>query len=346
MVTLPQTPASRSTLDVQALMDAVTAAVIVVDAHGGVQMLNCAASRLFGYGASEALPSKLEQLLPDVPAPSRECEVSGFASRELNARRMDGCEFPVRVSIARVANSEPAWFAYTVHALDDVDQLQARMMQMSRLATLGEMAAGMTHELNQPLTAIANYAQAGRWLLESKPPDLSEVNDSLGEISSQALRAGAIILRLRGLIQKGEIRREPVRLDEAIHELQGLILMECRLQSAKLKFAVEPGLPHVMVDRIQIQQVVLLLLRNAIEALDGQPRDQREISIHSAVRPEGVEIAISDSGPSASRERRGPKLAMARSIVEALQGTLGYRPQTPNGACFFFYFPIAQGGEL
>jgi two-component system sensor kinase FixL len=329
-------------IDVRALVDALAMAVIVTDELGHVQILNRAARQLFGYAPSEAIPSKLEVLLPDLPTPASERDASGFTSRELKARGKEGREFPVRVSIACIARSEPAGFAFTVHPLDEIDQLRARMIQISPLATFGEMASCIAHELNQPLTAIANYAHAGRWLLESKPPDLGEINDSLGEIASQALRAGAILSKLRTLIQKGEISREAVRLDEVIHELQGLILRECRLQSATLKYAVEPGLPLVIADRVQIQQVMLMLVRNAIEALDRQPHDQREISIHSTVRPDRfVEIGISDSGPGISRESHGPKLAIARSIVEAQGGTLGYRPHAPGGVCFFFYFPIA-----
>jgi two-component system, LuxR family, sensor kinase FixL len=349
------------TIDPIALLDALAGAVILLDERGTVRAFNRAAEQLFGYSAAEMIGHNIHQLIQSNDADTRDTGMFRISGRESQARRKDGGVFFVLTTVERLANSEPTQFVCSIQALDDVHQIQSRMLNVSRLATMGEMAAGLAHELNQPLTAIANYAQAGKWLLETDPPNLTEIGETLGEITAQALRAGGIILRLRGLIQRGEMKRETVRLDELFEDVKGLISHECRMHSVKLNVQVDQPLPRVNVDRVQVQQVLLILVRNAIEALESLPREEREVRIRSVNRPDGsVELNVSDSGPGvppAIQDRLfhpfsstksgsvGMGLAIGRTIVEAHKGALGYRPNMPRGASFFFYFPTAQGGE-
>jgi two-component system, LuxR family, sensor kinase FixL len=350
----------QTTIDPHALLDAIAGPVLLLDARGTVQTFNRAAEQLFGYSAAEAIGSNINQFIL-INGADADSSPFWFSGRESQARKKDGAVLSVLATVEHMVNSEPPQFVCSIRPLDDVNQLHARMLHVSRLATMGEMAAGLAHELNQPLTAIANYAQAGKWLLESDPPDLAEINDTLGEITSQALRAGGIIVRLRGLIQRGEMQREQLPLDEVFNDVKGLIATECRLHSVKLHLNVDKQLPLVNADRVQIQQVLLILVRNAIEALASLPREQREIHISSRVRPEGyVELSVCDSGPGVAPEIRnrlfhpfsstkpsnvGMGLATGKAIVEAHDGTLGYRQNLPHGACFYLSVPTAQGGE-
>jgi two-component system sensor kinase FixL len=350
-----------SPIDPLALLDALAAPVLLIDEAGTVQTFNRASEQLLGYSAAEAIGRNINQFILMNGTDAADSSPLRFSGREAQAQKKDGGVFSVLATIERMVNSEPAQFVCSIRTLDDVNQLHARMLHVSRLATMGEMAAGLAHELNQPLTAIANYAQAGKWLLESDPPDLGEINDTLSEITSQAMRAGGIILRLRGLIQRGEMQREQVRLDEVFQDVKGLIATECRLHSVKLHLNVDKQLPLVHADRLQIQQVLLILVRNAIEALESLPRAEREMHIRSTVRPEGyVELTVCDSGPGVAPEIRnrlfhpfsstkpgnvGMGLAIGKAIVEAHDGTLGYRQNLPHGACFYLSIPAAQGGE-
>jgi two-component system, LuxR family, sensor kinase FixL len=236
-----------------------------------------------------------------------------------------------------------------------------RLTHVSRLATMGEMAAGIAHELNQPLTAIASYAQACDWLLARGSTDTAEIRDALQQITAQGLRAGEIIRRLRALVRTPDTLREPTDVNELIEELKGLALTDARVHNVRLTLELAPGLTAVIVNRVEIQQVVLNLVRNAIEALEGVPPERRDIMLRTAPALDAaeVEICVIDSGPGVDPDivgrlfspfvttkaaGAGLGLAISRSIVEAHKGTLRYRPDGAGGACFVLRLPHAQGG--
>ncbi len=238
-------------------------------------------------------------------------------------------------------------------------RLQDRLMNVSRMAAIGEMAAGIAHELNQPLAAVANYAQACERLLGQPEPDLAEIRDALREITSQAVRAGDIIHRLRSLARVPEARREVTDVGVLLGELAELIEADARQHQTRCRVELAGGLPRVEVDRAQIQQVVLSLVRNALEALTESPLDSRELMILSALNPAGnIEILVCDSGPGVSpriAERlfdpfctskaagTGLGLASSRTIARTHGGALDYRPNRPAGACFVLTLPPARG---
>jgi C4-dicarboxylate-specific signal transduction histidine kinase len=238
--------------------------------------------------------------------------------------------------------------------------LLQRLTHVSRLATMGEMAAGIAHELNQPLTAIASYAQACDWLLARGSSDTAESRDALQQITAQGLRAGEIIRRLRNLVRTPDTFRVETDVNELIEELKGLALTDARAHNVRLTLELAPALAPVVANRVEIQQVVLNLVRNAIEALEGVPPERRDIVLRTAPGPDSnVELAVIDSGPgvdAAIVDRlfspfvttkpagAGLGLAISRSIVEAHKGTLRYRPAGAGGACFVLRLPHAQGG--
>ena len=228
-------------------------------------------------------------------------------------------------------------------------------MQVSRFATIGEMAAGVAHELNQPLTAISNYARACERLLRRGKGHEADVMEALAEIGREADRAAAIIRRLRDLVRGQPSERATADLNEVVTEMSELIQSNARVYDVEMRFELAQSLPRVVIDRVQIQHVLLNLLHNAFEALNGAIGAGREVVIRTAAVDAGeVELAVADSGPGIARQvadrlftpfvttkpnGTGLGLVSSQTIVRAHDGTLGYRPNAPRGACFFVRLP-------
>ncbi len=177
-------------------------------------------------------------------------------------------------------------------------QREAELAHFARLSTMGEMAAGIAHELNQPLSAIMNFADAGKRKLHSGTGDAGELTHSLERITSMAERAGRIIGRLKNLACKRESNRSTVDLNELVREVVGLVASEARLAGVEIHLELDNQLPHLIADSIQIQQVILNLVRNGTEAMHGTETAPHQLVIRTA-RSEGgiVEVAITDTGP-------------------------------------------------
>ena len=238
--------------------------------------------------------------------------------------------------------------------------LHGRMLQVSRLATIGEMAAGIAHELNQPLTAIANYAQACDRMLGRPGASLDEIRAALREIATQAVRAGDILRRLRSLARSQSMRRERADINATLEEIRDLILADARVHGAVMRLELAAGLPAVSIDAGQIQHVILNLVRNGLEApMEGVSED-RELTLQTGLAADGdVEITICDNGSGLSPQARermfdpffstkpdgtGLGLPISNTVVRAHGGTISYRPNSPRGACFTIRLPAAPGG--
>ena len=233
--------------------------------------------------------------------------------------------------------------------------MHGRMLQVSRLATIGEMAAGVAHELNQPLTAIANYAQACDRLLGRPGPPLDEVRAAMREIAGQAVRAGDILRRLRSLAQSQPMRRERADLNATIEAVRDLILADSRVHRAQVQFDLAGHLPPVSIDTVQIQHVILNLVRNGLEASAGPGAAARELIVRTGLAADGdVEISVIDNGPGLSTQARermfhpffstkpegtGLGLAISHTVVRAHGGSLTHHPNTSGGACFSIRLP-------
>jgi two-component system sensor kinase FixL len=236
-----------------------------------------------------------------------------------------------------------------------------RITQVSRLATLGEMASGIAHELNQPLAAIANFAQAGARLLALPEPEFQDIEEALREIAQQALRAGDIVHRFRGLARHRSLTLETDDLNGAIREIEPLTHADAKASGVRLALELAPELPPVALDRTQMQQVLLNLLRNSIDALQAAPMGQREVTIRTARQSDGqVELSVADNGagvPDSIRERlfmpfattkehgTGLGLVISRTIVEAHRGRLEYQGNRPQGARFIVTLPVAANAR-
>jgi two-component system sensor kinase FixL len=246
-------------------------------------------------------------------------------------------------------------------AQDTMRETQERLTHVARLSTMGEMTNGLAHELNQPLTAIAMYAQAAERLMTQAHPGEEDVISALHQIATQALRAGEIIRRLRAMVKNRETREEVVDLNELLRGLVILAEADARLHSVHLQLDLAAAPLKVMADPIQLQQVLLNLVRNAIEAVDGLDTARRTVSLRTATAPTGVaEVSVSDLGPGvdpAIRDRlfdaffttkpegTGLGLPISRSIIENHGGRLAQRPNEPCGSCFYFTLPTLKGDQ-
>jgi two-component system sensor kinase FixL len=233
-----------------------------------------------------------------------------------------------------------------------------RLARVARLATLGEMAAGMAHELNQPLAAITTYASACERYLAKPKPDRAEIEEAVREIGAEGLRAGDIIRKLRQLVRSdGAGEHVLIDLNAWIDDLRTMLTADARLYGVELRIHLAP-LPQVLADGAQLQQVILNLVRNAFEALLDAPAGARQVEIATMRQPDGsVELRITDNGPGVSAEiadrlfapfattkrtGTGLGLAMSRTIVQGHGGTIGVRPIEPRGSTFYVRLPAQE----
>lgn len=235
---------------------------------------------------------------------------------------------------------------------------RAELAHVGRVATLGEMAAVLAHELNQPLTAILANAQATRRMLASDRAGREELDEALADIAAGAGHASGIIKRLRTLLRRGDVKKEPLDVNEAIHAVEAFAKADARQHGARLVLDLAPGLPEVLGDRVQIQQVVLNLVHNGAEAMATAPDSEREIVITSSLEDDAVvRIAVRDSGPAVDQaaiarlfepffttknEGLGMGLPICQTIVESHGGRLWASRNPDRGLTVQFTLPCAS----
>jgi PAS domain S-box-containing protein len=239
-------------------------------------------------------------------------------------------------------------------------EMQLEVAHSNRVATMGQLTASIAHEVNQPIAGAAINAEAALRWLGARPPDLEEVRQALGRIVKDAHRAGDVIGRIREIIKKAPPRKEGVDINEAIHEVIELTHSEAVKNGASVETALGEGLPLVEGDRVQLQQVVLNLIVNAVQAMGAVAEGPRELFITTArAEPDGVLVAVKDSGPGlapASLEQLfapfyttkpgglGMGLSICRSIIEAHGGRVWVSANLPRGAIFNFTVPAQPAG--
>jgi two-component system, LuxR family, sensor kinase FixL len=242
----------------------------------------------------------------------------------------------------------------TVPGHDPLAALHGRLLNVSRMATIGEMAAGIAHELNQPLTAIANYAHACQRLLARPGTDPNDLREALHQIAAQTTRAADIIRRLRALARGQQAEHLPVAVNALVEELHELMRTDASLHGVELLLDLAPGLPEVTADAGQIQQVILNFLHNSLEALSTQRPGNPRVAIRTSLDGTAVQLTVCDNGPGLSPEAvkrvfdpffstkengTGLGLAISSTIARSHGGTVGYRANTPCGACFYIVVP-------
>ncbi len=351
------------------------AILVSLDVDCRIRELNTRGSELLGAPKSEILGRDWFSFLRDESERERArlmltSALASGTSREREFDALDAAGAPRRIywrCIARrTAGGAPAGWLCSgedvterVRREEDSHLAQQRLTRVARLATMGELASGMAHELNQPLTAIATYARACERYLAMPQPDLPEVREAAREIAAEALRAGGIIGRLRNLVRTdGQEERAPVDLNALIEELSGTLNADARAHDAQLRIALTPHLPRVLGHGTQLQQVVLNLIRNAFEALLDQPAAEREVELTTVRTVNGdIELRVTDNGPgiapaiadrmfdpfsTTKQAGTGLGLTISRTIAQAHGGTIGTRAVVPHGATFFVQLPASE----
>jgi len=302
----------------RAIIDTVPDAMIVIDSRGRIIAFGNGAEDMFGYRESELIGENVSTLMPspdrerhdeylDRYLKTGEKRIIGIG-RLTTARRRSGATFPIDLSVGEARIGSERVFTGFIRDLTESEEaerrlhgLQAELAHVSRISSMGTLATSLAHELNQPLTAIVNYVETARDMLgDPDPATIATLKEALSECAGEAMRAGQIVRRLRDFIARGETDRHVVSLERLVNEASALALVNGD-STVEVEIQLDGKADSVFVDRIQIQQVILNLLRNAVEAMEGTR--QRRIRITSKRAGGGfVEVTIADSGPGLDAE--------------------------------------------
>jgi PAS domain S-box-containing protein len=354
-----------------AILNTARDGVLTIDARGNIQSVNPAVEQLFlrpshrltGHDLSELVegaPDLLYRLKLAAHSPAAE---AGYW--ELDARRADGSTFPIEFSAGRFDLMGEEHYTVVIRDITARRKAEARQREhqaelahVSRVSLAGEMAAGLAHELSQPLTAITAYARGCLRLLAGSAPEPALLNEGVTEIVQQAERAGDVLDRLREFVRGGEYRRAITEVQPLIAAVLSLTRVEAMQREVEIEARIDPGLPAVLADQVQIEQVLVNLLRNAMDAMDAGKVERRSIVV--AARRRGnrtVEISVADSGPGVAAEvtdtlfepfittkpfGMGMGLSISHTIVESNGGSLRMARGVRSGAVFIFDLPTAD----
>ena len=343
-------------------------AMVVIDEDGTVRSFSSTAERLFGYLAADVLGRNIKMLMP---SPYRENH-DGYLMRYLRTgekriigigrvvvgERKDGSTFPMELAVGEMRSNNSRFFTGFIRDLTErqktearLQELQSELVHISRLTAMGEMASALAHELNQPLSAIANYMTGSRRLLEGRnDSQLDMVRDAIDKAADQSLRAGQIIRRLRDFVARGESERRVEDIKKLIEEASALALVGVKDQGVRVMFRLDPAVDLVLADKVQVQQVILNLMRNAMEAMETSP--QRELVLATTPVPDHmIEISVSDTGAGISpeimqqlfqpfvttkRHGMGVGLSISRTIIESHGGQIWAEANPGGGTVFRF----------
>lgn len=369
----PASHEMQSGPDDNSLFDALVAfavdGIMAIDEKGIVRVYNRACERLFGYEAGEVLGRNVKMLMPQPYRDEHDSYLAHYVStgekhiigigREVFGRRKDGSTFPMNLSVGEGVVRGERTFLGIITDLSErlardrkIQELQSEMLRVSRLTDMGQVAAGLAHELNQPLTAILNYTNACLDVADER--DDSEMKSILGKVAEQATRAGNIIRRLRSFIEKRGPKRSSEDIAYTVDEAIRLGQINAEERGIKMLITIEPDLPAVMIDRTQIQQVLINLLKNAAEAMEHSTRRELNMTIGRAA-PDLLQVSIADSGTGISNDVRdrlfqpfvsnkangmGMGLSICRGIVEAHGGRLWLEGNPGGGSVFRFNIPM------
>jgi two-component system sensor kinase FixL len=358
----------------QSILDTVPDAMIVIDEAGLITLFSAAAEKLFGYAANEVVGRNVSLLMPEPDRANHDRYIDRYKEtgerriigigRVVTGLRRDGTTFPMELAVGEARSPGQRMFTGFVRDLSErerterrLHELQNDLIHVSRVSAMGTMASTLAHELNQPLTAVANYVEAARDLVPEDQRDLHAelFREALDGAAQQAVRAGQIVRRLRDFVARGDVEKTVTDLHALIREAAGLGLIGATEKSVQAYFNFDPSARTVFVDRVQIQQVLINLLRNSMEAMQASP--VRELTISTAIEDvDHVRVTVADTGPglspevadqlfqafaSTKDEGLGLGLSICRTIIEAHDGRIWAEPGEQGGTRF--HFTVTRG---
>jgi two-component system sensor kinase FixL len=337
-----------------------------------ISFFSAAAERMFQYKAEEVTGQNVKILMPTPYSAEHDSYLDRYLrtgerrviglGRVVVARRKDGSTFPIELAVGEALVKNKHIFTGLIRDISDrqaterrLHEVQSDLHHVSRLSAMGELASALAHELNQPLTAINNYLLAAQQLVQRGPENADRASEVIGKSIDQAIRAGQIIRQLRSFVQKRQVERVSAEIDKVIDEASALAFIGLKEKGIRVSIERDTDLPEVPVDRIQIQQVLINLIRNAVDAMEGQSR--RELTIRMMADSTEARISIVDTGsgiPPEMEERlfsafvtskatgMGVGLSISRSIVEAHGGRLWFEANPSGGTIFHVALPLGQ----
>lgn len=360
-----------------AILSTVPDGMVVIDESGKMLSFSAAAEALFGYNEAEVLGSNVRMLMPSPDRERHDSYIQRYLEtgekriigkgRVVLGRRKDGSLFPMELFIGEATRGNERIFTGFIRDLTErrmVEQqmatLQAELIHVARVSAMGTMASTLAHELNQPIAAVTNYVEAVRdQMLEPEEDEWPMMREALGEAAKEALRAGQIVRRLREFVSRGEVEKTVENLPDLVNEAASLGLAGAREMGIEVHLELDPDASPVLVDKVQIQQVLINLIRNACEAMSASPVKRLTISSH-AEREGYVQVTVSDTGcgipagvasqlfsafVSTKPTGMGLGLSICRTIVEVNGGKIWMDTREGRGTDFHFTLVRAQAEE-
>ena len=355
----------------KSILDTVIDAVVVIETDGTMVSFNTAAVRQFGYTPEETVGRNVSMLMPEPYRSQHDAYLHRYLTtgekriigidRVVVGLRKDGSTFPMKLAVGEMRSGDRTYFTGFIRDLTEREETAARLQEiqgelarLARLNELGEMASTLAHELNQPLSAIANYVQgSSRMMSRFEGEDAVRVQGALHETARQALRAGDIIRHLREFVTRGNTEKSPEDIKTLIEEAGALALVGARELGVKTVFELGGEKGMVLVDKVQIQQVLINLMRNAMEAMRDEER--RELLVKVSNLPQDmISVEVADTGSGIPDEiapqlfqpfvtskpsGMGIGLSISKRIIESHGGEISVTRNAAGGASFLFTLP-------